>query len=380
MKKIYFAALCVLASITILFAIGPNQWDNFQDSTTQGWQVGAPSPLPPQVVTSGGPQGAGDAYLLISSNGGSGAGSRLVVYNLDQWKGNYTDAGIQFISMYMNNFGTTDLMMRISLSGPGGNIWSANPVSVPHGSGWVITKFPVQAADLTGAGDILSTLQSVTGLRILHSVSGGYKGDVVAAQLGIDDITAAEEPLPVEFTSFSSSTTGNTVNLLWTTATEINNSGFEIQRKNKTEKEWISRGFVKGMGTSSEKHGYSFSEQDVPEGNYYYRLKQVDYSGVFSYSDVVEVEVNAVQFYLSQNYPNPFNPATVITYSLPRSGYVSLKVYNSVGEEIATLVNNINEAGSHKIEFDASRLSSGVYYYSLESGNFSQTNKMILMK
>ena len=90
--------------------------------------------------------------------------------------------------------------------------------------------------------------------------------------------------------------------------------------------------------------------------------------------------MNAVQFYLSQNYPNPFNPATVITYSLPRSGYVSLKVYNSVGEEIATLVNNINEAGSHKIEFDASRLSSGVYYYSLESGNFSQTNKMILMK
>ena len=380
MKKIYLITFVVIVSFTILFAIQLNQWDNFQDNITDGWQVGSPSPIPPQVITSGGPQGVGDAYLLISSNGGSGAGGRLVVYNTDQWTGNYTDAGIDFISMYMNNFGTTDLKIRVSLSGPGGDCWSANPVSLPHRSGWVVAKFPVQAADLTGAGNISSTLRGVTGLRILHSVSGGYQGDVVTAQLGIDDITASEQPLPVEFISFSSFTEGNSVNLIWTTATETNNFGFEVQRKTKKDVEWISRGFIKGIGTSTEKHNYSFIEQNVPEGNYYYRLKQVDYSGVFSYSDVVKVKVNAEQFYLSQNYPNPFNPVTVIKYSLPQCGYVSLKVYNSIGKEIATLVNNVKETGTHEVKFDASFLSSGVYYYRLESGAFSQTNKMILMK
>ena len=115
-------------------------------------------------------------------------------------------------------------------------------------------------------------------------------------------------------------------------------------------------------------------------GNYYYRLKQVDYSGVFSYSDVVKVKVNAEQFYLSQNYPNPFNPVTTIKYSLPQTGYTTLKIYNSVGEEMATLVNNVKETGTHEVKFDASFLSSGVYYYRLESENFSKTKKMILIK
>ena len=130
MKKIYLITFVIIVSFTILFAIGPNQWDNFQDNTTEGWQVGSPSPNPPVVVTNGGPQGSGDSYLLLTSSG-SDAGSRLVVYNLDQWKGNYTNAGIKFISMYMNNFGTSDLKMRISLNGSGGDCWSVNPVSVP---------------------------------------------------------------------------------------------------------------------------------------------------------------------------------------------------------------------------------------------------------
>ena len=233
----------------------------------------------------------------------------------------------------------------------------------------------MQPADLTGAGNISSILQGVNGLRILHSVSGDYKADVVTAQLGVDDITASEQPLPVEITSFTSLAKGNKVNLLWTTATETNNFGFEIKRKVSKDAEWVTRGFRKGVGTSSEKHDYSFVEQNVLDGNYYYRLKQVDYSGVFSYSDVVKVKVNAEQFYLSQNYPNPFNPVTTIKYSLPQTGYTTLKIYNSVGEEMATLVNNVKETGTHEVKFDASFLSSGVYYYRLKSETFPKQRK-----
>ena len=382
MKKIYLIAFVIITSFTILFAIELNQWDNFQDNTTQGWLTGGSNPNPPEVIADGGSEGTGDAYLLLTSTGSSFAGGRLAVFNNDQWTGDYTTAGVSFISMHMNNFSTSDLSMRIALRGPENDyIWSVDPVLVPQESGWITVQFPVQAADLTGEGDVTATLSDVTSLRIFHRVGDeDFRADTVTAQLGIDNITAAEQPLPVEFIAFNAFTEGISVNLSWTTATEINNHGFEVQRKITEDTEWITRGFVKGEGTSTEKHNYSFVEQNVPEGNYAYRLKQVDYSGIFSYSDIIEVNVGVSRFYLTQNYPNPFNPVTTIKYSLPQAGYVALKVFNTIGEEVATLASNIKEAGSYEVEFDASALNSGVYYYRLESGGFSITNKMILIK
>ena len=381
MKKIYLIAFVIITSFTILFAIELNQWDNFQDNTTQGWLTGGSNPNPPEVIADGGSEGTGDAYLLLVSTGSSFAGGRLAVFNNDQWTGDYTTAGVSFISMHMNNFSTSDLSMRIALRGPENDyIWSVDPVLVPQESGWITVQFPVQAADLTGEGDVSATLSDVTSLRIFHRVDEeDFRADTVTAQLGIDNITAAEQPLPVEFIAFNAFTEGSSVNLSWTTATEINNHGFEVQRKIKGL-EWITRGFVKGEGTSTEKHNYSFVEQNVPEGNYAYRLKQVDYSGIFSYSDIIEVNVGVSRFYLSQNYPNPFNPVTTIKYSLQQTGYITLKVFNTIGEEVATLASNVEEAGSHEVGFDASALNSGVYYYRLESGGFSETNKMILIK
>ena len=136
-----------------------------------------------------------------------------------------------------------------------------------------------------------------------------------------------------------------------------------------------------GYGTTTDPKSYSFTDQNLSSGNYEYRLKQIDFDGSYEYSNVVEVEVNVpLQFELSQNYPNPFNPTTQIKYTIPEDGYVSLKVYNALGQEVVKLINGIQKAGSHEITFNASNMSSGVYYYIIESGKNVSVRKMIIMK
>ena len=186
--------------------------------------------------------------------------------------------------------------------------------------------------------------------------------------------------LPVELTSFAASVVGNSVNLNWSTATELNNSGFEVQRKI-TENGFITIGFIKGNGTTTQTKNYSYIDENLVSGTYSYRLKQVDFDGSYSYSKVVETEVvTPTKFELSQNYPNPFNPSTSIKFSLPESGIVKLAVYNLLGQEVKTLVNGFKAAGSYSINFDASNLSSGLYLYKIEVNSITQTKKMTLIK
>ena len=186
-------------------------------------------------------------------------------------------------------------------------------------------------------------------------------------------------PVPVELASFTASTIGNDVHLSWNTATEKNNSGFEIERS-RDNKSFSKIGFVQGHGTTSDSKVYSFVDKSV-NSRMYYRLKQVDYNGAYSYSKTVEAAaLLPIEYSLNQNYPNPFNPSTKITYSLPQDNFVSLKVYNILGNEVATLVNEQISAGSHEINFNASNLSSGVYYYTLRTGNFVNTKKFMLLK
>ena len=187
-------------------------------------------------------------------------------------------------------------------------------------------------------------------------------------------------PLPVELTSFSAVSQNKQVTLNWTTATELNNNGFEIQRSY-ANSEFVTVGFVRGAGTTTIKQDYSFSDKDLSEGNYSYRLKQIDFSGIFEYSDVIEVEVFGVDNYsLLQNYPNPFNPTTKIGYILQDRTNVKIVVMNSLGEEIAVLANEMQDQGLHELEFSAATLSSGIYFYSIQTMQFSETKKMILMK
>ena len=186
--------------------------------------------------------------------------------------------------------------------------------------------------------------------------------------------------VPVELTSFTASASGAEVILNWSTATELNNYGFEIQRK-VLGGEFATVAFVKGQGTTTQQNQYSFADKNLDEGKYFYRLKQMDYGGQFSYSQTVEVDVRMLNNYtLEQNYPNPFNPTTTIGYVLQEKSNARLTLLNSLGEEIAVLVNEEQDKGYHKVEFDASKLSSGVYFYKLTAGNFISTRKMMLLK
>ena len=190
-------------------------------------------------------------------------------------------------------------------------------------------------------------------------------------------------PLPVELTSFTAAVQNQKVALNWRTATETNNKGFEIQRK-LDDNSWIVIAFKNGNGTTTNANNYSFSENisGLNASKISYRLKQIDFNGQYQFSPIVLVDNSIpVNYSVSPNFPNPFNPSTIIKYQVPQNSFVNLKVYNSLGQEVATLVNGMVNAGNYDVQFNASNLSSGVYYYIIKAGdNFVQTRKMILMK
>lgn len=188
-------------------------------------------------------------------------------------------------------------------------------------------------------------------------------------------------PLPVELASFISTVSGNTVTLNWSTSSELNNSGFDIERS-VVENEWTKVGHVEGNGTTSELTSYSFSDRGLSTGIYNYRLKQIDFNGNYEYYNLSS-EVNVglpLTYSLSQNYPNPFNPSTKIEYALPKEGNTVLTVYDMSGKEVARLVNEFKSAGFHSVTFNSANLSSGNYFYRIVSGEFTTVKKMTLVK
>ncbi|MCW8803575.1 MAG: T9SS type A sorting domain-containing protein, partial [Ignavibacteriaceae bacterium] len=199
----------------------------------------------------------------------------------------------------------------------------------------------------------------------------------------IDDV-CVNSVVPVELTSFAASVNNINVNLNWTTATETNNQGFEIERNSGNGFENV--GYVPGFGTTTEQHSYSYTDANLSSGIYSYRLKQIDFDGTFDYSETVEVEIVIPDVYsLSQNYPNPFNPSTKITFSLAADSKVSLKVFDVLGQEVASLVNQDLTQGVHTYDFNATGINSGVYFYKIEATGvngtkFVDVKKMILVK
>ncbi len=172
-----------------------------------------------------------------------------------------------------------------------------------------------------------------------------------------------------------------TVVLEWSTATETNNKGFEVQKKF-VFRGWEVIGFVSGSGTTTETRDYNFSDDLLSEGIYSYRLKQIDFDGSYEYSSEVNIEVSFPnEFNLAQNYPNPFNPSTVIEFSLPENaGNVQLLIYNALGEKVAELLNTELATGIHAYDWNASGMVSGMYFYELRTEKFSSVKKMLLLK
>ncbi len=220
--------------------------------------------------------------------------------------------------------------------------------------------------------------------------SGNYStrtASFSASSFGDFTISDASNQLPVELTRFVAGHHRDGVMLQWSTATELNNSGFEVERKSQGAT-WNTLGFVRGNGTTTEAKSYSFLDKSA-SGKLQYRLKQIDFDGQFEYSPIVEVDAGLPkQFALEQNYPNPFNPTTVISYQLPVASTVSLKVYDALGKEVMTVVNGRQEAGQYNASLNASGLASGIYFYRLQASatngasgsNFVQTKKMMLVK
>ena len=176
--------------------------------------------------------------------------------------------------------------------------------------------------------------------------------------------------------------------LNWQTATEVNNYGFDIEqasfRKDGTtpvRTEWKTIGFVEGHGNSNSPKVYSFYDKSPIKGKAIYRLKQIDTDGAFEYSNEVEISfLQSDKTELYQNHPNPFNPSTVISFNLSELSHVNITIYNAIGQKVAELINKEMNGGFHNINFDASSLSSGFYFYRLETQNYSKTMKMILLR
>lgn len=234
-------------------------------------------------------------------------------------------------------------------------------------------------------------LKSNTDLHLSAVSSPAYGKAVVISSITTDidgqqrkvtpDCGADELPgnIPVELVAFNASLNGNTVTLTWKTATESNNRGFELQKFESGS--WLPVSFIEGSGNSTEMRTYTATDIVKAGVSASYRLKQIDFNGSFTYSGAVNVSNTLpTDFTLEQNFPNPFNPSTVIKFTLPEKGLVTLRIYDVTGKEIATPVNEVRDAGTYNVKFNAHGLASGVYYYSLNSSGKTITKKMLLNK
>ena len=250
-----------------------------------------------------------------------------------------------------------------------------------------------------GAYDDTNKNLYFTYLNNIYKGGADGTGAVVIKDAGVslggsNNLAAAPNVLlPVELTSFSAQQIDNTVKLIWQTATEVNNYGFEVERRETQDvrsETWEKIGFVQGSGTTNSPKNYEFADSELPNSDEVsYRLKQIDNDGTSEYSKVVTVDLSNItsvedelnyKFALEQNYPNPFNPTTSIKYQVASIANVTLTVYNILGRQVAILVNEQKSPGKYVVQFDGSNLSSGMYFYKLTSGEYTQTRKLMLLR
>lgn len=280
---------------------------------------------------------------------------------------------------YLGNVGS-DEYVAVFAYGSGNN--NARILRIPNGDPTAAVLYGVtptmgSIANTNGAGDVDFQLNNDLTVNVFvlttNNGVGAYRTDA---------------SIPVELTNFTATVSDRDVILNWSTATESNNNGFEVERKVSDSESWNRIAFIKSAGTTTEPQNYSYRDSRLESGKYSYRLRIVDLDGTYSYSDVIEVEIGIPnQYSLSQNYPNPFNPTTRIDYQLPFDARVQIELYSITGEKVATLVSGDISAGYHTYELNASKLNlaSGIYFYRInavdvQNGKFVESKKLVLLK
>jgi photosystem II stability/assembly factor-like uncharacterized protein len=281
----------------------------------------------------------------------------------------------------------------ISMTSDGGANWSTLPFftnalySLNFPASQVLVGYAVGSAGIiiktTNGGNNWTVQQSGTSNTLSGVVFADELTGYAVGENGTILKTISGGVIPVELTSFNAKLEDNNVELSWQTSTETNNSGFYVQRK--AGSEWENLDFVQGYGTTTEEHLYTYVdnlENLNYRGKIYYRLKQVDNDGSVEYSHIAEINYSPKpdEFALEQNYPNPFNPTTYIKYSLPEGTHVKLTVYDLLGNEVETLVDGNKPAGTYTAKFNGANLTSGIYIYRLQAGDFVSTKRMVLIK
>ena len=327
----------------------------------------------------------GSAYY--AQQAATAGDSIMGVINMDMiaWDSDNDSVGEIHIRNFGNSVALKDLMLQVNTNYSIGVIPSViNPGTTAsdqasfwnNGYGALLLIEEYYGGDFNG-------YYHTTNDRIIH-FNQPYFHKMSRLTLGtVATLADLSDIVPVELLAFTASVKNSDVELLWSTASELNNMGFEIERSIDGPDNFVTIGFVEGKGSSTEINYYSFTDHPQVSGvnQLYYRLKQVDFDGTFSYSDVANVSYDVpAEFVLGQNYPNPFNPSTRISYFVPQESFVSIKVYDFLGREVMTLVNETRSVGSYEISFDASNMPSGTYFYTLIAENYSSTKKMILIK
>ena len=286
------------------------------------------------------------------------------------------------------NLPTPDATGSIPMSAAAGKVALCNSTTALSGS----NPTGLQIVDLVGYGSSATAFEgsgpatAPSNTQSIARINNGQDTDDNAS----DFAQASPHPensanaLPVELASFAATADDRQVFLRWTTATEVDNVGFDIERRILSDNGQFQKiGFVQGAGTSTSPRQYTYADKGIPSGVYAYRVKQIDQTGGFKYSQVAQVTVGQVPkvLALNANYPNPFNPTTTIEFSVAQNGRAVLKVCNLLGQEVTTLFDGNATAGSlQRVTFDASHLSSGIYFSRLESGGHSLVKRMILVK
>ncbi|GEM_PF-801040 len=290
--------------------------------------------------------------------------------------------------LYKWTTGVSVAAAGVTLSGTASDIWIfqisgalglANGASVTLSGGALASNIFWQVAGQVTLGTTAVMKGIILGQTAIVYNNGATLDGRALAQAEVTFI--GNTVLPVEMVAFTAAANRLNADLQWSTATEVNSYGFEIERR-QTEN-WEKVGFVTGAGTSNAPHDYTYSDNSLSPGRYVYRIKQIDNNGTFAYYGSAEVEVGITEkkFSLESNYPNPFNPSTTIQFMLGSDGMTSLQVYNILGQKVMTLFEGSAQAGKmYQVKFEASNLPSGLYFAKLESGKQHMLRKMLLMK